>query len=86
MSNRITPHVNLNGTSAEDLVTQRLAVHKAALALIDALKQMAPNGRDYPGDPDGAQRDRGTNYARIASVEHLRDIVVVEALAIKDAS
>ncbi len=86
MSQLIRPNVNINGTSRADLVTQRRAVNEAALALIEALKQMTPNGRDYPGDPDGAQRDRGIHYARIAAIELLRDAVVHEALAIQRGS
>ena len=41
------PIVHLNGTARETLVEQREAIWEAANNLIEAMKQAAPNGRDY---------------------------------------
>lgn len=39
--------INLNGTGAEDLLRQHLAVRDAAAALLKALDAAFPNGRDF---------------------------------------
>jgi hypothetical protein len=49
----IYPQINLNGTSAEELIEQQLAVHKAAGDLLSALRQALPHGRDYQTLPHG---------------------------------
>jgi len=45
--NVIPPTVHLNGTSADELQSQHLAVMDACLALHAALAAATPNGRDY---------------------------------------
>jgi hypothetical protein len=47
----ITPTVNINGTDAQVLIDQQCAVAKALSDALDAMRQAAPNGRDFPGAP-----------------------------------
>jgi hypothetical protein len=86
MTDTIKPIININGTDREDLLQQRLDILTACKALTDAVKQAAPNGRDYPGDPKAFGRDRDTHYARIAQLNALRSVILTEALALRDAA
>lgn len=43
----VTPVVNLNGTSRQDLAKQYFAAHNAVLAAISAHNGASPHGRDY---------------------------------------
>lgn len=73
-----TPHVNLNGTSREQLVEQQVAFCEALSAAIQVLREAAPNARDYqrPGEQtdyladcaEHQRRDR-TLHAMLADVE-----------------
>jgi hypothetical protein len=66
------PAVNINGTSAHELIKLQLGVKKAADALIKALRETAPNARDW-------QTAVGRNYTD-ARDEHFSIIEVVEAI------
>jgi len=46
--NAMTPNINLNGTSAEELIKIHRAAYSAIGATIKAMKDTCPNGRDYP--------------------------------------
>ena len=75
--------VNNNGTSAQELVDQRLAVMSAIADAIAALRDMTPNGRDYPGRPEACKADREIHYARIAALSALKNEIMGEALIIQ---
>ena len=51
----IAPTLNINGTSAADLIDPRRAAFDALTNVIIILKQVTPNGRDYPGNADRCQ-------------------------------
>ena len=51
--------------------------------LIDALKQITPNGRDYPGDTLACARDRTTHFDRLAALHTLREELLDEALHVQ---
>jgi hypothetical protein len=75
--------VNNNGTGAQELVDQRLAVMSAIAGAIAALRDMTPNGRDYPGRPEACKADREIHYARIAALSALNNEIMGEALIIQ---
>ena len=75
--------VNNNGTSVQELVDQRRAAMSALDAAISALRDMTPNGRDYPGRPEACKADREIHYARIAALSALSNEIMGEALAIQ---
>lgn len=62
------PMININGTSADELLAQiinaMVALRKAQQAITDA----APHGRDYQTAPDGA-------YFRVATAQHRSRLV-----------
>jgi len=79
----IRPILNINGSSAFDLIDQRRNAMDALLEAIDALKQLTPNGRDYPGQYDRCINDRETHFERLAALHTLREELLDEALYIQ---
>ena len=79
----IRPIININGSSAFDLIDQRRNAMDALLEAIDALKQCTPNGRDYPGHYDRCIADRETHFDRLSSLHALREELLDEALHIQ---
>jgi hypothetical protein len=80
----IRPIININGTSADDLIEPRIAAYDALQAAMVALQQVTPNGRDYPGDNDQCVADREMHYARLRQIKLIMAEIMVEALAIKE--
>jgi hypothetical protein len=48
----IFPTINLNGTSADELIAQQQAIWEAADRLLTAMRAATPHGRDYPNPVD----------------------------------
>ena len=46
----IRPTININGSSIDDLIAPRVDAVLYLKSAIEALRQVTPNGRDYPGD------------------------------------
>ena len=80
----ITPTLNINGSSADDLIQPRIAAIAALQAAIKALQQVTPNGRDYPGDNDQCVADRRAHYNRLAALQAIATEIVAEAVLIKE--
>ena len=79
----IRPVLNINGSSAFDLIDPRRNAMDLLLDAIDALKQVTPNGRDYPNDPMACVADRTTHFDRLAALHTLREELLDEALHIQ---
>ena len=79
----IKPIININGSSAFDLIDQRRNAMDALLEAIDALKQLTPNGRDYPGHYDRCIADRETHFDRLSALHAMREELLDEALHIQ---
>ena len=79
----IRPTLNINGTDAFDLINPR----RNAMALIDevieALKLVTPNGRDYICDRERFIADRNTHFDRLAALHMLRNELLEEALHVQ---
>ena len=80
----ITPQLNLNGSSADDLIEPRLQAMDHLVDAIEALSQAVPNGRDYPGNAVACIADREEHYDRIRAIKTIREAIYAEALAIKE--
>ena len=80
----IVPTLNLNGSSADDLINPRLAAMGHLMDAIEALRQAAPNGRDYPGDHEGLQLARDLHFSRLEDIKSLREELMREAVRIKE--
>lgn len=83
MTTLITPQININGTSASDLIEPRIAAGRFLQQAIDAMRLAMPNGRDYPGDNDACVADRTEMYRRIGVLAEMQDDLRDEALDIK---
>ncbi len=83
MTTLISPIVNINGSSVADLVDPRLQAMDHLMDAIEALKQAAPNGRDYPGEYDRCAEDRAAHYIRIGAIKAIRETIYAEAIHIK---
>lgn len=78
----IRPILNINGTSAEELIQTRRNAIDALDAVMKALQEMTPNGRDYPGQQDRCRTDRELHYSRFAQLDAMRNRILDEAVEI----
>lgn len=76
----IRPTLNINGSSAFDLIDPRRNAMALINDVIETLKQVTPNGRDYLGDNDRLTADRTIHFDRLAALHTLREELVDEAL------
>jgi hypothetical protein len=79
----IRPILNNNGTDALDLINPRRNAMALIDDVIDALKQVTPNGRDYIGDTNRLTADRSLHFDRLAALHTLREELLDEALYIQ---
>jgi hypothetical protein len=80
----IKPKLNLNGSSANDLIEPRLIAMNHLMDAIEALRHVTPNGRDYPADRERCAHDRDLHFIRIEKIKALRSELINETLAIRD--
>jgi len=79
----IRPTLNINGSSAFDLMNPRRNAMDHLMDAIEALKQVTPNGRDYPSDTLACAADRNIHFDRLAALHTLREQLLDEALHIQ---
>jgi hypothetical protein len=79
----IRPTLNINGTDALDLINPRRNAMDLINELIETLKQVTPNGRDYPADTLACVADREIHFDRLAALHTLREELLDEALHIQ---
>lgn len=82
----IKPNINLNGSSADDLIRPRREAMDHLNDAIEALARVAPHGRDYPGDYDRCIADRETHFARLEAIKALSEAICAEAIAIQEGA
>ena len=82
----INPIINLNGSSADALIRPRMAAIDCLMDAIEALKQVAPHGRDYIGDPPRLDLDRDIHFHRIVALRDICEELFAEVLRIKEQS
>lgn len=83
MTQLMRPKTTISGTGIEGLVYQRVATMDALRLAIEAMRYMAPNGRDYIGYPEQFATDRALHYARISTLKDMEHALTQEALAIR---
>lgn len=79
----ITPTLNMNGSSADDLIQPRLKAIKLMKDAIEALLQVTPNGRDYASH-EKCVADRKKHYDRIEVIHDIWNEIYSEAIDIKE--
>lgn len=80
------PTVNLNGTSPEVMIQDRLHARRMVLAAMEALSELAPNGRDYIGKPKDMKLDQVIHRDRISFLDALYNALEDEAYEISLAT
>jgi hypothetical protein len=78
----ITPKLNINGSSAADLINPRIKAVDHLMDAILALSDTTPHSRDYPSDYTAFLADRELHRARIALIRSLREDIYAEGIAI----
>ena len=69
----VLPTINLNGSSARDLLEEQVAVLRAVGTLRSALAQSCPNGRDYQHAPETYPAARLEWEVAMQHLERIRD-------------
>jgi hypothetical protein len=82
----IRPIVNINGSSAKDLIEPRMKARDFIRLAIEAMLKVTPNGRDYPGDNSACVTDRIAHYDRIEALSRIGNELMQEAIAIQEQS
>jgi hypothetical protein len=80
----ISPTININGTSADDLIQPRMDAYAILREAKIRLQQVTPIGRDYPGDVDKCVADREAHYARLSQINQIMAEIMAEAINIKE--
>lgn len=78
----IQPIININGTSRDEHIALRREAIDAVRAAIEALRPLAPNGRDYPGQPERLEVDRMAHFDRLIALRRMDDELTQEVIAI----
>jgi hypothetical protein len=73
MASIAVPSVHMNGDTREELLRINRAAYDAATALIDALYEAAPNGRNfYPQGPDAMGKAVAQHHSRVNRAEGIK--------------
>jgi len=75
----MTPILSLHGTSADELIQQRIDACAAIRDAMQALSATSPNGRDYIGHPSLYEADRAIYAERFAALDRLHNELMAEA-------
>lgn len=78
------PVVNLNGTSAEELIRQNVEFLDALAEAEQAAQRTAPHARDYPGDTNSFLEATKVHASRVERIAKLREEVMEETLKIQE--
>lgn len=71
------PIINLNGTSAENLIEEYKTAYLAVRAAVDALRQVTVHGRDFQTAPEGTyEKARAEQVARLEKLRQVEDELV----------
>jgi hypothetical protein len=79
------PTVHLNGTSRESLLDVRGAAYDAIQAAYRAVREIAPNGRDYyPAGPVAMAAAEVAHRRRLLALHNLAEEIEAEMCAIDE--
>lgn len=75
--------INLNGDSKETLANELWEVYSAADRLIDKLRDLTVNGRNYPNSLDDLKADQEERLSMVLKAEEVRRWAQNEMLALE---
>lgn len=68
------PVLNLNGTSAKNLIEEYKAAYTAIQAAYEAVQQVTVHGRDFQTAPEGTyEKARAEQLARLTKLQEVAD-------------
>lgn len=79
----MSPIVNINGTSKEELIQQRSKAMLAVRQAMEVLSQLRPHGRDYCGDSQRYNADVQVHVLRFRALQDIHNDLEQEALTIE---
>jgi hypothetical protein len=82
--NIVTPIIHLNGDRRETLLDNLERAFRAVRAAMDALRQCAPNGRNYYPEPGRLQRAERQHRERQEHLQAVYQSLEAEAIQIDD--
>lgn len=82
----VAPTVNINGNTKASLMADHLAAKKALEAAVAAFREIAPHGRNYPGQEDSYRYAREAYVLRLAALQEMVSDVYGIAIAIHQQS
>ena len=85
MNPLVLPQINLNGSPKERLVEQQCDVMHACSALLKALQEATPNGRDYQHRPAELQPALEAWSQRWVMIDDLRKEIEGFAISIQES-
>lgn len=81
----VAPIVHLNGSGRQNLIDALANAYSAIEKAAEALRQTAPNGRDYyPAGPEALEAARQQHTRRIRALRDLQDELVEECNLIEE--
>ena len=86
MTSIILPIVHLNGTSKGALIESRSNVYDALRQVLDVMREMAPNGRDYYPQPGLMEKALEQHHRRGKVIADLMTELEQEIAGIEEAS
>ena len=75
MTDLIFPTIHLNGTSAESLQEDLRKAHRALYDAREAMRQCAPNGRDYYVQKEAYRAIRTAEEQHMARCEKIKSVM-----------
>jgi hypothetical protein len=81
----VAPIIHLNGSGRQNLIDALAAAYSAIDSAAEAIKQTAPNGRDYyPAGPEALEAARKQYTRRIRALRDLQDELNEEIYLIEE--
>jgi len=80
----VTPIIHMNGDRKDTLIRNLEDAYRAVRAAQLALRECAPNGRNYYPEPGRFERARAQYDARMAQLERVIESLDAEARKIED--
>ena len=85
MTPLVLPQISINGTAKKQLIEQQCNVMHAASALLKALQEASPHGRDYQHRPAEYQPALEAWSQRWVMIDDLRKEIEAHVMAIDES-
>lgn len=77
LANPTAPVINLNGTSAQDLIDEYREAYSAIRKAYEVLQRVTVHGRDFQTAPAGTyEKARAEHHARLAKLQEVENELI----------